>query len=195
MQPIHVKFNHTEKEYLAAARMLLFGQKELVARLIIILVLVWLGIMMISLLSEFEFPLWASFWIGLLVDASFVYVGLVDAPRRLFRKDSKMREQFELTFSEEGVALKTPQIDSKLAWSLYKRVLENKSLYVLVYDAPGRMAMTVVPKRVFRDASEELEFRRLVHRQIDPSVAFTNDSISDQNYAYAPSKLEPPDWR
>lgn len=94
-----------------------------------------------------------------------------------------------------GVALKTTEIDSKLAWSLYKRVLENKSLYVLVYDAPGRMVMTVVPKRVFRDASEELEFRRLVHRQIDPSLAFTNDTISDQNYTYVPSKLEPPDWR
>ncbi|HKS09473.1 MAG TPA: YcxB family protein [Pyrinomonadaceae bacterium] len=195
MQPIQVKFSHTEKEYLAAARMLLFSQKELVVRLIVILGLVWFGVMMISLLSDFEFPLWASFWIGLLVDASFVYVGLVDAPRRLFRKDSRMREEFALTFSEEGVALKTPQTDSKLAWSLYKQVLENKSLYVLVYDAPGQLTMTVVPKRVFRDASEELDFRRLVHRHVDQSVALTFDSISDQNYAYVPSKLEPPDWR
>lgn len=195
MQPIQVKFNHTEKEYLTATRMLLFSQKELLARLIIILVLVWLGIMMISLLSEFEFPLWATCCIGLLIDASFVYVGIVDAPRRVFRKDSKMREEFTLTFSEEGIALKTPQIDSKLAWSLYKRVLENKSLYVLVYDSPGQLSMTVVPKRVFRDASEELEFRRLVHRQLDPSLAFTNGSINDQNYTYVPSTLEPPDWR
>lgn len=195
MQPIQVKFNYTEKEYLAAAQMLLFGQKAFLARLIIILVLVLFGIMTISLLSDFEFPLWASFWIGLLIDASFVYVGLVDAPRRLFRKDSKMREEFALKFSEEGVALKTQQIDSKLAWSLYKQVLENKSLYVLVYDAPGRMMMTVVPKRVFRDASEELEFRRLVHRQVDQSLALTIDGRSDQNYAYVPSKLEPPDWR
>lgn len=195
MQPIQVKFNHTEKEYLAATRMLLFSQKELLARLIIILVLVWFGIMMISILSDFEFPLWASCCIGLLINASFVYVGVVDAPRRLFRKDAKMRDEFLLTFSEEGVALKTPEIDSKLAWSLYKRVLESKSLYALVYDAPGRMAMTVVPKRVFRDVSEEIEFRRLVHRHIDPTLALTNNSISDQNYAYVPSKLEPPDWR
>jgi hypothetical protein len=195
MQPIKVKFNYTEKEYLTAARMLLFGQRVLLARLIIILALVWFGIMTISLLSEFEFPLWAAFWIGLLVDVSFVYLGVVDAPRRLFRKDAKMREQFELTFSEEGVALKTSQIDSKLAWSLYKGILENKSLYVLVYDAPGRMMMTVVPKRVFRDASEELEFRRLVHQQVDQSLALTNESVSDQPYTYVPSKLEPPDWR
>lgn len=195
MQPIQVKFNYTEKEYLAAARMLLFGQKALLARLIVILVLVLFGIMTISLLSDFEFPLWASFWIGLLVDASFVYAGLVDAPRRLFRKDAKMREEFALTFSEEGLSLKTPEIDSKLAWSLYKSILENKSLYVLVYDTPGRMAMTVVPKRVFRDANEELEFRRLVSRQVDQSFALTNKSITDQNYAYVPSKLEPPDWR
>jgi YcxB-like protein len=195
MQPIHVKFTHTEAEYLSATRLLLFGQKVILARLVIVLALVFFGIVMVSLISDFEFPLWAAVWIGLLVDASFAYMGVVNAPRRVFRKDSKFRDEYALTFSEEGIALKTHQIDSKLAWSLYKQVLENKSLYVLVYDAPARMVMTVVPKRVFRHAGEELEFRELVHRKIDQSLELASDRTNDQTYTYVPSNLEPPDWR
>lgn len=195
MQPIQVKFTHTEAEYLAATRLMLLGHKVLLARVVIILVLVIFGITMISLLGDFAFPLWAALALGTLVAASFAYGGLIDAPRRFFRKDPKMRDEFLLTFSEDGVTVKTAQIDSKLAWSLYKGVVENKSVYVLVYNDPSRMSMTMVPKRVFRDASEELEFRRLVHRHVDQSLALTNESIGDQTYAYVPSKLEPPDWR
>lgn len=195
MQPIQLKFTHTEAEYLAATRLLLFGQKVLLARVVVILVFVIFGIMMISLLGDFAFPLWAALLLSILVATSFAYAGLIDAPRRYFRKDPKMRDEFLLTFSEEGVAVKTEQIDSRLAWSLYKGVLENKSLYVLMYDDPARTSITMVPKRVFRDANEELEFRRLVHRQVDQSLALTNESIGDQPYAYVPSKLEPPDWR
>ena len=193
MQPIQLRFSHTEAEYLGAARLLIFGQKVILARLIIIMALVLFASFALALVGEF--PIWAALSLGLLFDISIAYAGVVDAPRRVFRKDSKMRDEYLVTFSEEGIALKTSQIDSKLAWSLYKQVLENKSLYVLVYDAPGRMVMTVVPKRVFRDAREELEFRSLVQRQVDQSLALTNDRLSDQSYAYVPSKLEPPDWR
>ena len=195
MQPIQVKFTHTEAEYLSATRLLLLGQKVLLARMVIVLALVFFGIVMVSLISEVEFPLWAAVGIGLLIDAGFAYMAVVDAPRRLFRKDSKFRDEYALTFSEEGIALKTHQIDSKLAWSLYKQVVENKSLYVLVYDAPGRMVMTVVPKRVFRHAGEESEFRELVHRKVDQSLALAGAQANDQTYTYVPSKLEPPDWR
>ena len=193
MQPIQLKFTHTEAEYLTATRLLLFGQKVLLARLIAFLALVLFGAMLLALVTEYH--VLGALMFALIFDATIAYLAVVDAPRRVFRKDSKFRDEFALTFSEEGIALKTHQIDSKLAWSLYKQVLENKSLYVLVFDAPGRMVMTVVPKRVFRDASEELEFRGLVHRKVDQSVSLTNDSISDQSYTYVPSKLEPPDWR
>lgn len=195
MQPIQLKFTHTEAEYLAATRLLLFGQKVLLARTAVSLALVVAGVMMLSLLGDFAFPLWATLLIGVVMAGGFAYMGLVDAPRRFFRKDPKMRDEFLLTFSSDGVTVKTPQIDSKLAWSLYKGVQENKTVYVLVYNDPARMSMTLVPKRAFRDAVEELEFRRLVHREVDQSLALTNESSGDHAYAYVPSKLEPPDWR
>ena len=195
MQPIQLRFSYTEAEYLGAARLILFGQKLILARVVVLLALVVLISFMVSVLTDFEFPVWAALSLGLLVATSFAYKGLIDAPRRYFRKDPKMRDEFALTFSDEGVAVKTAQSDSKLAWSLYKEVLENRSLYVIVYNEPARMTMTVVPKRVFRDANEELNFRRLLHRHVDQSLALTNDSISEQNYTYVPSTLEPPDWR
>ena len=195
MQPIQLKFTHTEAEYLGATRLLLFGQKVLLIRTAAFLVLVVAGILMLSLLGDFAFPLWASLLLGVLMAGGFAYMGLVDAPRRFFRKDPKMRDEFLLTFSDEGVAVKTAQIDSKLAWSLYKGVQESKSVYVLVYNEPARVSMTLVPKRAFRDAVEELEFRRLVQRKVDQSFALTDESLGDPAYAYVPSKSGPPDWR
>jgi len=193
MQPIQVKFTHTEAEYLSATRLLLFGQKVILARLIVIMALVLFLSSALAVVGEYH--LWGALALGIVFNVAIFYLGVVDAPRRVFRKDSKFRDEYALTFSEEGIALKTHQIDSKLAWSLYKQVLENKSLYVLVYDAPGRMVMTVVPKRVFRHAGEESEFRELVHRKVDQSLALAGDRTNDQTYTYVPSKLEPPDWR
>ena len=194
MQPIQLRFSYTEAEYLNAARTLILAEKTTVARLIAIFVLLVMVMLLLPILAGFTFPLWIGVLFALAFDALFAYQLIVQIPRRFFRGDPKMRDEYRLTFSDEGVWLQTSQIDSKMGWSLYKRVLENKSLYIIVYGRDTRM-MTVIPKRVFRDVNEELEFRQLLRRHVDQRLPPTNATISAEMPSYTPSTLEPLDWR
>ena len=194
MQPLQLRFRYTEAEYLSASRLLLLGEKTTIVRLAAFLVLILFGGLLLTIITDVAFPFWFGIFFALLFEAVFVYKIFVDMPRRFFRGDPKLAGEYQLTFSEEGVRLQTPQIDSKLAWSLYTRVLENSSLYVIVYGKDARM-MTVVPKRVFTSANEELEFRKLLQQHVDHRLAPTNASIEARLPQYVPSGSEPPDWR
>jgi hypothetical protein len=194
MQPIQLRFTHTEAEYLNAARTMILGEKATILRLAaIFFFLVGLAILL-TLLTGVSLPLPIVVLVALLLDAFFAYQLVVEIPRRFFRGDPKMRDEYLLTFSDDGVAVRTHQIDSKLAWSLYTRVLENKAQYIILYGKDARM-MTVVPKRVFRDANEELEFRQLLRRHVDQNLTPLNASLGTAIPEYVPTHREPPDWR
>src|SRR5262249_17871201 len=124
------------------------------------------GVMLTMLMPLFSFPLWAMALIALAFVAIFFQKLLVDMPRRLFRGNENMREEFLLTFSDDGGWVRNSKIDSKMSWSLYTRVVENSSMYVMVYGKDARM-MTAVPKRVFSSAQEEVEFRILLRQHLD----------------------------
>lgn len=194
MQPLRLRFTYTEAEYLSASRLLMRSETNMVVRLAAFFLLMFFGGILLSLVEVFSFPVWLVLLIALLFEGVFVYQVFVEMPRRYFRGNIQARAEYQLTFTEEGVWVQTSQIDSKLAWSLYTRVLENSGMYVIVYGKDARM-MTAVPKRVFTNANEELEFRNLVRRQVDNRLAPTNASIDARAPEYVPSSLEPPDWR
>lgn len=195
MQSIQLRFSYTEAEYLNASRLVLMRETTMLVRLAAFFLLILFGgILLTKVVEEFTFPLWTVVLIVLAFEAVFVHKILVDMPRRFFRGDPKMRDEFLLTFSPEGVWVRTPQIDSKLAWSLYTGVFENSSMYVIRYGTGARM-MTAVPKRVFQSARQEVEFRNLLRQHVDPKLPLTNASIEGRVPEYVPSGSEPPDWR
>jgi hypothetical protein len=189
---VKVEFQLAEKEYLAATRLLLLNSREILARLIIFCVLILAGAVILNLIVVEFFPLWATIAFVLLFEISLLYNIIINGPRRYFRGDLKFRDKYELTFSDEGVLLKTPQIDSKLAWSLYTRVIEGRDMYLLVYGKETRM-MTMVPKRSFRNSDEENRFRQLVSRHISDASGLKK--VSTEVTEYTPNSLTPPDWR
>jgi len=195
MQPVQLRFTYTEAEYLNASRLLFLRETKMVARLVVFFLLILFGGFLLTILvQEFTFPFWLVVFFALLFEGVFVHKLFVDLPRRYFRGNANVREEFLLTFSHDGVWVRTPQIDSKMAWSLYTGVFENSSMYVIVYGKGARM-MTAVPKRVFKNAAEEVEFRNLLRQHVDSKFPATNASIEDRVPRYVPSGTEPPDWR
>jgi YcxB-like protein len=194
MQPLHLRFTYTEAEYVNASRLLNLRQTTIVPRLIAFFLLILFGAILFTIVQDSLFPLWSVVLFVLLVELAFVHKIFVDMPRKYFRGDPKLGDEYRLTFSKDGIWLQTSQIDSKLAWSLYTRVLENSSLYVIVYGKDARM-MTVVPKRVFRSAEQELEFRNLLRQHVDPRLKPTGASLEGSIREYVPTSSEPPDWR
>lgn len=85
-------------------------------------------------------------------------------PVRYYRSQPKLRDEYRLVFSEEGVAFNTDHIDSTLAWSTYQRTLADIETYLLYY---GKDAFTLLPRGVFRPGTaDESHFRDLVRRKI-----------------------------
>jgi hypothetical protein len=53
-------------------------------------------------------------------------------PRRLFRRNPKLHDEYSLVFSDDGIRFRTSHIDSQLAWNLYSHVLMTADSYTTV---------------------------------------------------------------
>jgi hypothetical protein len=195
MQPVQLAFTYREAEYVAASRLLLLSEKMTLVRVALSYCLMLLGLA--ALLTAAGIGLPTLFWailIPLYVAAASRQL-LTEMPRRYFRGDRKLHGEYALTFSDEGVWLRTNEIESRMAWSLYSGVREGRDLYVIAYGRDTRM-MTVVPKRAFRGAAREAEFRRLLRRHVEQTLPQrpVGGEVSGAP-EYVPSSLEPPDWR
>ena len=194
MQTVQLRFTYTEAEYVAASRLLL-SEKETVVRLALFYGLMFFGLGALLMAAGITFPLW--FWASIISLAGVAawHQIFTQMPRRYFRGDRKLRGEYALTFSDEGVWLRTAEVDSKLAWSLYSGVRESRDLYVIAYGRDTRM-MTVVPKRAFRDAGQETEFRQLLRRHVERNLPRKQIGGGVAEAAeYVPSSSGPPDWR
>jgi hypothetical protein len=195
MESIKLNFKYTEEEYLAAARLFLWRSKETLIRLVASYSLISFGLILLLLLIDLGLPLWIPISLLLLVGIALAHGFLFDLPRRYFRGDPKFRDEYSLSFSDEGIGFKTPNINASVAWSLYTGFIENERFYLLIYGK-NIASVSIIPKRVFRDSMEEAAFREMLRRHIDQRLPMrqVSDATSSDG-EYVPSSLEPPDWR
>jgi hypothetical protein len=189
---VKLEYEYTEAEYLAANRLFFLSSPNLLGRLIAFGLLLGAGAVLISFLLTDWLILFPAVLFVFLFEAALFYNVLVTTPRKYFRGDAKFRDRYELTFSDEGVKLKTSQVDSKMAWSLYTRVVEGSDMYLLFYGKDTRM-MTTVPKRVFSSTDQEQLFRELITRHITDHSGLKQ--MAPEESEYRPKSLTPPDWR
>jgi hypothetical protein len=187
---VHLSFRYTEQEYLAAIRSYFWRSKGLLVRVIISCLLFAIGLLLIDAWLGFFIPVWADVILMFIAGMGFFHGYVVDLPRGYFRGDPKFREEYNLTFTEEGIGFKTQNINSSIAWSLYTRVIENDSFYILVYGK-NIHSLSIIPKRVFQDSQQEMAFRDLLRRNIDSDLKVGDGEKKE----YTPARLEPPDWR
>ena len=188
---VKLEYEYSEAEYLAASRLLFSNSPDIIARLGVFGLLLGAAVILLSLLTDSWIIIPGLVFVVLLEVALFYNV-LVNTPRKYFRGDGKFRDRYELTFSDEGIQVKTSQIDSKMAWSLYTKVVEGRDMYLLLYGKDTRM-MTAVPKRVFSSNDQEQLFRELVTRHITDHPGLTPMPPGESEYK--PKSLTPPDWR
>jgi hypothetical protein len=100
-----------------------------------------------------------------------------------------------MIFTDEGVAIKSRQVDSKLAWSLYTRVIEGERFFCLVYGN-GIRTGTIIPKRAFRSGLEEDAFREMLARHVPKGLGAKRAAAGRlREGEYVPPSSGPPDWR
>jgi hypothetical protein len=129
---------------------------------------------------------------GLVVLAGWLYRR--SALRRHFRRNPKFRDEYRMTFSDEGILFRSKGVESRLDWDFYSDVRETPEFYFLVY---GEDMFSLIPKRAFRGRRQESEFRGLLRRKLDhapggpPRLESGSREPEDE---YVPP-AEPPDWR
>ena len=104
----------------------------------------------------------ASLALVLILFAAFVVI-----PPLAFRREPKFRDDYSLTFSQEGIHFRTAHIDSQLQWNLYSRALVDGHSYVLYY---GSRQFSVIPKRVLQSAEQQQTFEQLLTQHVPKIV-------------------------
>lgn len=192
---ISLQFKYTEAEAVAAMRLYMKRSADFKIRVAVCLLYsfacvflaAWLGLDFDSeVILLFAFVACLPFLIG--------FLHLFVIPRQRFRRGSKSHGESLLQFSDDGIHLKTSQVDALLQWSLYDKVLEDERLYLLVDE---KSMIYLIPKRAFASASQEAAFRALLGRHLSgrfDAKRLRESAASAPEYSYVPP-AEPPDWR
>ena len=164
--PVSVCFRYTESDYVRAMRAHYASRLRLWLDIPAIFVsgiagvylfrspsLHWLGVASIG---------FAAVLVLLLCSAFFVI------PTWAFRREPKFRDEYSLTFSQEGIHFKTSHIDSHLQWNIYSKVLIDQHSYVLYY---GTGSFSVIPRRVFQSDDQQASFEQLIVQHVPKIVA------------------------
>jgi hypothetical protein len=151
-----LNFNLNKDEYIAATR-IFYEQTHHLKKDSIIAI--------ITLIGGFLLTNWDKLiGIGSIVIATaflvIVLILLFIVPYQQYKRNPALKEECVLSFDDNGVTYKTKDVDSKIAWSIYKRMMETKFFYLLIYAK--REGFTIIPKRVFNSSDQENEFKKIV---------------------------------
>ena len=108
-------------------------------------------------------------WVALIgVMISLVVLGLelyifVIQPKRFFRNEPSFHDEYRLTFSGDGIDLRTTDTEALIPWDTYVAALDGEAVVVL-YGSPSMF--TIIPKRVLTDRQLETRFREIVGKHL-----------------------------
>ena len=160
MESLSLSFSYQPGEYARALRRVQISKLRAVRDAVIaasvldLAAFLWLfngyswvvGVMLVSIL-----------FFGLLLG-----FGVFVVPALVSRSQPKLREPYNLRFSDEGVHFRTTGIDSNLSWSLYSSWRQDSDF---VYLFHGPRDVTILPRRAFSNADDEALFVRLISRR------------------------------
>ena len=161
---VRFSFRYSELDYVRAVRAYNLARFR-----------IWLDIIVVVLAGAGAFYLWqfpSLHWIsitflgvlgifGLGLVASFTVI-----PPMVFRRDRKLRDNYTVTCSREGIRFESAHVDSLIQWSSYSEALIDSYSYVLKYGK----SFTAIPKRVFQNELQKKQFEELLMAHIPQIV-------------------------
>jgi YcxB-like protein len=158
---VNLAFRYTEADYTRALRAHYASHLRLRLDVVVSVILAsigvylcyskglrWLGIACLVIAVGFALMLTAAFTI---------------IPKIVFHREPKLRDDYSLTFSSEGIHFRTANVDSQLQWKIYTRALIDAHSYLLYY---GSRQFTVIPKRVIQGVEQRQAFEQLLNQHL-----------------------------
>ena len=164
MEAVDLSFHYTEQDYVRAMRAHYGSRLRLPLDIAVILGVGVLG----------TYEVWSGsydFGLAMLCVSSIFALILLAAfsvfPRIAFRRQPKLRDDYALRFSPQGIHFRTAHIDSKLQWNIYTSALVDAYSFILYY---GSQQFTIIPTRVFQDISQRRAFEQLLAQNVSNVV-------------------------
>ena len=120
-------------------------------------------------LAAFYFGGTKYFWLGIAFSAIGLAYPVLSAimlfvlPRLLMFESVRLRSEFQMTFSHDGIRMRTESLDSRIDWSFYKSATVVRDFYLLYW---GRHEFTAIPKRVFENAAHIQAFDAVLRAHV-----------------------------
>ena len=190
--PVHISFTYTEEEYVRAVRAHFERVYHTRFNFWLGAVVVLLGVLPLALGVDALFPT-VCLSVGLLLLAFNFFVYFV-TPRRYYEANPKLRERYELDFSDEAIFFRSKGAESRVEWSFYSKFWETPEFYMLVY---GKDMFSVIPRRALREGLQEQAFRGMLRRKLGPPAwprELPKGGEVEPEAEYDPPD-SPPDWR
>lgn len=161
-----LNFKYTRDEYIKSRRSYLFMNK-IVKKLDLTLI----GILIIFTIYLFinnGFSTMSIVLIILLFIVSGVFAVLyIFQPGIFYDKIDKFKQQYHLEFRDNKILFKTDDINSELEWNFYEALWENKNFFYIIHS---KEMYTLIPKRVFNNEMEIIEFKNLFMKYNDKKI-------------------------
>lgn len=164
-ETVTVKFVNNKTEYGSAIRLYYSKTKRTKIDIVLDLGLIVFGIVC---WIKYSFS-WV--WVFLLTAGCLclvlMYFVYYITPSIRFNHEPKFRDEYTLTFSDDGLEFMTDHLSSKLDWEYYFKAWESDRLYLLFY---GKSLFTIIPKRAFDDEDQENRFRSIISKNLREGI-------------------------
>jgi len=161
-----LNFKYTRDEYVKSRRNYLFMNKTIKK----------LDLTLIGLLIIFTIYLFINNGVSimpiiliiLLFIVSIVFAVLyVFQPGIFYDKINRFKQQYHLEFRDNRILFKTNGINSELDWNFYEALWENDNFFYIIHS---KEMYTLIPKRVFNNEMEIIEFKNLFMKYNDKKI-------------------------
>ena len=108
-------------------------------------------------------------WLGwlLLIPGMVMLATIASAlfilPGLIYYYQPRLKNEYRLSFSDDGIKYKTKGIDASLDWSLYRSWLRDDEFYFMYH---GKHDLSVIPRRSLSTAAADERFEVLLTRKI-----------------------------
>jgi hypothetical protein len=147
MESLSLSFSYQPGEYARALRRVQISKLSAVRDAVIAVSV--LGLAAFLWLSNGYSWVVGVMLVSILLFCLLLGFGVFVVPALVSRSQPKLREPYNLRFSDEGVHFRTTGIDSNLSWSLYSSWRQDSDF---VYLFHGPRDVTILPRRAFSNA-------------------------------------------
>ncbi|MHD0315333.1 YcxB family protein [Fusobacterium varium] len=161
-----LSFKYTRNEYIKSRRNYLFMNKIIKKIDLILVGLLGLFTLYLFLNNGFS-TMFIILCILLFILLAIFSVLYIFQPGMFYDKIDKFKQQYYLEFKDNKIFFRTDDISSELEWNFYEALWENDDFFYIIHS---KEMYTLIPKRVFNNEMEMIEFKELFMKYNDKKI-------------------------